>query len=239
MRDTAYWMAKGQFFVYAGAVREAPCEVADFVFSDINLTQKAKIACVPVAQFGEVWWFYPSASQSGLENDRAVSYNYREGYWMLHRLARAAGSGAGVFAPPMLWATDGKLYAHETGQDRAGEVAYIETGPLEIGNGDQVVRLQKLLPDELLAGQVDATFYAAFYPTDPEVSFGPYTLTTPTDVRLTGRQVRMRLSEHIAGGPLLDGSFLLDGPQTRGAGTSGNDFRVGTFRAGVVPGGGR
>jgi hypothetical protein len=236
MRDTAYWMAKGQFFVYAGAVREAPCEVADFVFSDINLTQKAKIACVPVAQWGEVWWFYPSASQSGLENDRYVMVNER-GQWAVGRLARAAGSGMGAFAQPMLWDGTGLLYAHETGFDHGGDAAFLESGPLELGDGDRVVRLQSILPDESALGLVTAQFYSAFEPMGVETLGTAYTLTSRTDVRETGRQFRLRLASVQIPTGFADGTYPGDGTVIAGSQSADQDFRVGTFRVGIVPGG--
>ena len=192
----AYWMGDGQFFTYAGAVRPIPCEVADYVFGDLNKDQKAKITAVPVTQFGEMWWFYPSKSQgTTLENDRYVSLNYRTGFWMTGNLGRASGSGAGVFATPLMWGTDGRLYAHETGNARDNVPAFVESGPLEIGTGDQVALVQKLLPDEKLLGQVGATFFTALYPMASESVNGPYTLTASTDVRATGRQIRLKLAE--------------------------------------------
>lgn len=236
--NAAFWMADGQFFVYSGAVRPIPCDVTDHVFGNLNRAQRAKIAALPLPAFNEVWWFYPSATQSGLENDRYVAYNYRAGFWHIGYIGRATGAGAGVFAQPMLWNTDGRLYAHETGQDRSGEVPYVTSGPLELGDGDRVVRVQRLIPDETVLGQVEATFFASFYPTESETTFGPYPFAQPTDVRLSGRQVRIKLSETgVSEIPLADGSEEADGDVLAGAYALGNDFRIGTFRVGVVPGG--
>lgn len=238
----AYWMADGQFFRYDGAVRQLPCDVSDFVFGDLNKTQRAKIAAVPVAQFGEVWWFYPSASQSGLENDRYVMLNYRLGYWAIGALPRAAGSGAGVFATPMMWGTDSRLYAHETGSNKGGQVPYVESGPLEIGEGDRVLRIQSLIPDERFLGDVTATIYSALYPTAVETSAGPYLVSVKTDVRTSGRQHRLRLSENnIVSSVTIDTTLVsMDATRTLDQiGSGGVDWRVGNFRAGVLVGGSR
>lgn len=233
----AYWMGDGQFWRYDGAVRQLPCEVSDFVFGDLNRTQRAKIAAVPIAEFGEVWWFYPSAAQSGLENDRYVMLNYRLGYWAIGALARAAGSGAGVFAQPMMWGADSRLYAHETGQERESP-AFIESGPLELGDGDRVLRIQSLIPDEQLVGHVDATFFTAFYPMGVESTSQVYTVTPNTDVRETGRQARIRFEEAVDAAVFADGSGTADGSLLAGAETTGA-FSVGNFRVGVLTGGGR
>jgi hypothetical protein len=236
----AYWMGDGQFWRYDGAVRQLACDVSDFVFSDLNKVQRAKIHAVPIAKFGEVWWFYPSANQSTQENNRYVMYNYRLGYWAIGALPRAAASDADVFAQPMMWATDGRLYSHETGFDHGGEVPFVESGPLEIGDGDKTLRIQRLIPDENTLGQVEATLLSNFYPTELETTNGPFAFNQPTDCRVTCRQARIRLSETSVGEiPFADGSVEGDGDAFAGDYALGRDFRVGSFRAGVLVGGGR
>lgn len=237
----AYWMGDGRFFSYAGAVRAIPCEVSDYVFGDLNRIQRAKITAYGNPLFGEVTWHYPSASQSGRENDRYVTFNYAGGYWTTGNLGRASGVSPSVFSTPQLWDTDGRLYSHETGQDRAGQIAFVESGPLELGNGDRVIRLQSLLPDERTVGSVLATFFGRFQPEGSESTFGPYQLASKTDVRLTARQIRLKLSENnIITGLKADQMVLTADQNTMTADTGpggGVDWRVGTFRLGGLPGG--
>lgn len=234
----AYWMGDKQFYAYGGSVRPVPCDVLDHVFGDFNFAQRAKVSAFAIPAYNEIWWFYPSVSQSGSENDRYVTYNYLYGYWQVGYIGRAAGVEAGVFSQPMLWDKDGQLYAHETGHDRGDEVPYVESGPLEIGNGEQVARVQKLIADEAVLGQVEATFFAAFQPMATERTYGPYPITAETNIRFTGRQVRVKFSEAIDPVSFLDGSFTLDG-STLLSGEAGQDFRIGNFRLGVIAGGRR
>lgn len=241
--SAAFWMADGQFFVYDGAVRQVPCDVTDYVFSDLNKVQKAKITAFPNIRFGEVWWFYPSASQSGLENDRYVALNYRTGQWTFGTLPRAAGVGADVFINPQLWATDGRLYSHETGVSRTGQQAFIESGPLELDAGDRVLRIQSLLPDERTLGQVQAKFYRSFHPMEPEVLTAAYPLSAYTEIRETGREFRIRLEQPLASGVTMDSTkkSVDSSAPTMDSGTGGGsvdtDFRIGNFRIGYVVGG--
>jgi len=59
------WMGQRSFFVYSGgAVQALPCDVADYVFSDINNDQKSKVHAVVNSRFNEIFWFYPSASST-------------------------------------------------------------------------------------------------------------------------------------------------------------------------------
>ncbi|MGA0927596.1 MAG: hypothetical protein ACO3RW_10390, partial [Burkholderiaceae bacterium] len=64
---SAFWMSRGNFWMYDGAVRPLPSDVSDYVFLNINDAQRSKIYAVHNSQFGEVWWFYPS--EASLEID--------------------------------------------------------------------------------------------------------------------------------------------------------------------------
>jgi hypothetical protein len=64
--DSVYWMGTGQFYMYNGTVTQMPCSVKEYVFSDINIYQLAKVAAASNAAFAEIWWFYPSAKQRSL-----------------------------------------------------------------------------------------------------------------------------------------------------------------------------
>jgi len=187
-------------------------------------------------------WFYPSASQSGLENDRYVKLNTRIGAWDIGILNRAAGSGSEVFSQPMLWDTTGVLYAHELGQNRGGGVAYIESGPMEIGDGDSVARVQSLICDELTLGDVTAQFFASFQPNGTETSYGPYQIDSKTDIRFTARQARVRFAENnIINGVTMDSTLVtMDGSLTLDTAAGGGvGWRLGVPRLGVIPGGRR
>jgi hypothetical protein len=95
-------------------------------------------------------------------------------------------------------------------------IPFIESGPMEIGDGDQVMRVQQIVPDEKNLGDVNARLFTALFPTDTEIELGPYALNAPTSVRFTARQIRLRLEEATAG-----------------------NWRVGITRIGVIPGGRR
>jgi len=62
--DQLYWMSNGKFMIYDGTVRELPCTVKDYVFSNFNLNQRQKVVAGHNLQFSEVWWFYPSAEST-------------------------------------------------------------------------------------------------------------------------------------------------------------------------------
>ena len=180
------------FYTFNGSVAtEIKCDVLDYVFDDINRDQMTKAHAVHNSQHGEVWFFYPSADSN--ENDRYVSLDYKEGHWSTGALDRTAAVDRGVFSTPIWCDSGSNLYNHETGHTHGSVKPYAESGPISLGNGDTVMRVNNLIPDENTQGEVKVTFKTRFYPNDAEQTHGPYTLSNPTDVRFTGRQIRMKV----------------------------------------------
>jgi hypothetical protein len=212
--NMAVWMGQKGFHVYDGYVKPLPCEVYDYVFNNINTNQISKVYAVNNSQYNEVWWFYPSAGSN--ENDSYVSWDYVENHWTIGALARTAGTDRNVFRNPIMIGTDNYIYDHEVGLNYSGALPYAETGPFQIGQGDQVLYINEMIPDERNQGSVSATFTTRYYPTSEETTYGPYSLTQPTSVRFNGRQIKMRVTT-----------------------TTPSDWRVGTQRLNAIPGGRR
>jgi len=213
--EGAFWMGKKGFYTFNGSTAtEISCEVADYVFDDLNPSQVSKVYAVHNSQFGEIWWFYPSASAN--ENDRYVTFDYKEGHWATGVIDRTAGVDQGIFVNPIWSDASGNLYNQETGYTHGSVKPYAESGSISLGNGDTIMKVSKLIPDERTQGQVEVTFKTRFHPNDSETSHGAYTLSNPTDVRFTGRQVRVKIQ-----------------------GTANDNWRSGIMRIDAVPGGRR
>lgn len=225
--DFACWMGPNGFWQYNGAISAIESDVADYVFSNINQVQISKVWTLHNGQFGEVTWFYPSASST--EIDSYVTYNYREGHWAIGKLARTCGLEAGILPSPVMVDATGNIWAHETGFTYTGAAApFAETGPLEYDEtfmgptlqgyhpGDRVCDIINAIPDNKTIGDVQITIYSRFYPLEPQRTSGPYTLADPTTFRVSGREHRVRFT-----------------------GASASDWRVGTFRLDIRPGGER
>ncbi len=189
--NIAIWMGDDGFWLYDGYVKPLPCEVSDYVFSDLNISQKAKVYGVLNSQFFEMWFYYPSGSS--MENDRYVVYNYRENHWTIGNLSRTCGMDVDVFNYPILVDASGYVYDHEVGNQYSGQVPYAESGPIELGNGDQTMMARHLIPDEKTQGDVQVSFSTQFYPDAVAYTHGPYSMANPTSVRFTGRQVAMKV----------------------------------------------
>ena len=189
----AYWMGDGSFYFYGGGkVQELPCEVIDHVFTNINVSQMSKIFAVTNAKFNEILWFYPSSTAN--ENDRYVAYNYKDNNWHIGTMARTTGVDSGAYTRPTYVGTNGYLYEHEIGFNYDNDTPFVESGAISLGNGDNVMSVTSMIPDENTQGDVTANFYAKFYPNGDEYAYGAYNMSNPTDLRITGRQLRIRLT---------------------------------------------
>ena len=136
VEDTVFWMGQEEFYSYAGAVQRLPCTVRDYVFSDFNFFQNAKVTAASNTAFGEVWWFYPSGSSQ--ENDRYVVFNYQQKLWYYGTLDRTVWLDRGINADPIAGSPDHYLYLQTQGK----AVTRTATVPLEQWTNQVNLRLR-------------------------------------------------------------------------------------------------
>lgn len=212
----AFWMSNGQFFFYDGIVRPLACEVSDWVFGNINKAAIGTTFAFANPQFNEVTWHFPFTGSS--TPDHYVTYNYAEGHWTYGALARVAGVTLwpGVGTNPVMVDAAGAVYDHETGTATPGSTPFVESGPVQVDDGDNVVHVKTIIPDDKTVGDVSATLSAKFFPDDTSSVAQTVSLSSQTPVRLTGRQFKLRLTQVIE-----------------------NAWRVGIVRLGGVLGGRR
>ena len=157
--DSVFFMDNRGFYVYNGSVQRLECAVLDFVLSNINIEQLGKVFAASNPDFSEVMWFYPVGT-GNTDITNYVSYNYVENLWMIGTLSRAAWTYAPTRDNPIASSADidtpltNYLYNHEFGHDDDGAemVAYIESGDLELGDGEQFIMVKRIIPDFSFGG---------------------------------------------------------------------------------------
>ena len=206
-QDFVFWMGKDNFYVYAGGTQTLPCTVKDKVFLDFNSQQADKVIASVNSEFTEVIWFYPSESNS-LNNggtgdvDKYVVYNYGQKIWYFGNLARTAWLDRGIRTFPIA-ASSNYLYNHETGYDDDGSAmtSFIESAPMDIGDGDKFTLIQKVIPDLTFEGSVNQSTPAANFTikarNEPgedygNTSSGTATRTSTSPVELFTNQIDLR-----------------------------------------------
>ena len=172
IEDTVFWMGSDTFYAYAGGqTQQLPCTVKEKVFLDFNFEESSKVHAGVNSEFSEILWFYPTASST--EVDAYVAYNYLEKVWYYGTLARQAWLDRGIRSLPL--ATGGQyLYNHEVGYDDDGSAmtSFIESAPMDIGDGEKFLFLKRVIPDITFNGSTSAT---------PDVSFTMKTRDFPGD----------------------------------------------------------
>jgi endonuclease YncB( thermonuclease family) len=113
------------------------------------------------------------------------------------------------------------LYSHESGHDDDGSAmtAYIETGDIELGEGDQFWSLNKIIPDIQFRGgdssdEVTVSLNGHNYPAQAQSEIATATVTSSTDqafIRGRARQVSMKVQSTGAGYGWRVGYVRLDG----------------------------
>jgi len=229
--DNVFWMGRSEFYVYSGSVQRLPCMVRDYVFSDLNEAQIEKVNAAINTQHSEVWWYYPSANSE--EVDRYVVYNYLEQVWYYGSFGRTAWIDRGIFDFPFAANADGYIYEHEIGFDDGTTNpttpinAYIQSSPIDIGDGEQFMLLRKMIPDvdfknsTATLPDVNITLDVKNVPdgtysntqTDAFVKTQAAALNARTEqlfFRLRGRQMRFKISSDDLGVTWRLGSPRLD-----------------------------
>lgn len=209
-----FWFGVNDFWRYNGYVDAVPCEVKDYVFSDINRTQISKVSGWHNSLWGEVWWHYPSSGST--EVDRYVAFNYRENTWMIGALSRLCGIDRAPLADPQLVGNDGYVYSHETGNLKDARQPFATSGPVELGEGDRTMEVHAYIPDEATLGSLAVSFSVADYPMNSATTVAAVTATAKTDLRFSARKVAVTYT-----------------------GDADVDFQMGRVRFDVKPGSGR
>lgn len=165
--DVVYWMGIENFYMYNGQVVPMPCDVRSYVFNDFKRQQREKVFGALNSSFHEIWWFYPSDSQSPDSDqgdiDRYVVYNYMEKVWYIGSLNRTAWIDRGVDFNPIA-ASGNYLYLHEQGLDEDGSAmnSYIESSQIDIEDGTQFSFISRVIPDLTFTGSSAETPSADF-----------------------------------------------------------------------------
>ena len=197
------WIGENSFFTYDGRVKELKSDVHDFIFDNIQInTQQATFGTHNV-DFNEIWWFFPVGDIDQLNPNKYVIWNYLDNVWSVGSMDRGCWIDQGVFDYPISCDSKGFVYEHDRRplKDSPGigsQVPFCQTAPIEIGNGDRVVQVNQIIPDEetTTLPAITIGFKGRFTPLGTETDFGNFTFATDgyTDARFSARQISMKIT---------------------------------------------
>ena len=219
--DKVFWMDRENFYAYAGSVQVVPCTVLRYVFDDINLDQSFKFFAASNRMFSEVFWFYATADST--EIDRYVKFNYTEGTWDIGTLARTAWVDYSIHDNPRACGTSSDVnyvFIHESGDnnDGAAMTSFIESADFDLGDGEQFMFMQRLIPDiditsSNASASVDYIVKTRDYPGDSLATNSTNAVTSSTQqsfLRSRSRQAAIRIQSSTSDLAWTLGDLRLD-----------------------------
>jgi hypothetical protein len=156
-----YWMGVDKFYKYDGRVQTLRCDLRQYIFSDINLTQASQVFAGTNEGFNEAWWFYCSAGSNTV--DKYVIYNYLEDIWYYGTMARSAWLDSGLRNYPLGATYINNLVNHELGVDDNATAtttaisALIGSSEFDIDDGHNFGFIWRVLPDLTFRGSTSGT----------------------------------------------------------------------------------
>ena len=172
-----YWMGVDKFYKYDGRVQTLRCDLRQYIYNDINLSQASQFFASTNEGFNEVWFFYcsetgPNGTNNNTTNpnfliDRYVVYNYfennGEGVWYYGTMGRTAWLDSGLRNYPLAATYSYNIVNHESGLDDSETAttlpiyAMIGTSEFDIDDGDRFGFVRRILPDLTFAGSTAAS----------------------------------------------------------------------------------
>jgi hypothetical protein len=238
INGVSYWMSQDSFYLFDGTVKKLPCSVEQFVFNNLNQTASENAFAGHNGEFNEIIWFYARTGSDQI--NAVVVYNYLEGTWWTGTLARTSWIDRELYDNPIateylanttannetilgLTAGATQIYLHEQGNDADGEAidAYLKSGAVQIGQGDDFSFVSRLIPDiQNQSGTLNLNFEFLRYPNDANAVTKSTSFTSGTekvDLRGRGRQFTANIVSN----------------------TTGTAWRLGTMRFDIQPDGRR
>ena len=206
------WIGTDGFYMYDGVIRKVGSSVHKYIFDKdsparFNFDQKEKIHVGMNKEFNEAWWFYPRSTETEISD--YVKINYLENTWDIGTLSRTSWLDQSVFEKPYAFDVDGLLYVHEQGSDDDGKPmnSFIRSGYFDIGDGDDIMLVDKVVPDIKLDTNksIEISFLMKYYPHPNAkiVTKGPYYFDDSDDkidFRARGRAMSIKYVSNVTGG---------------------------------------
>ena len=243
----AYWMGVDKFYKYDGRVQTLRCDLRQYIYNDINLSQAAQFFATTNEGFNEVWFFYCSANSYTI--DKYVTYNYAEDVWAYGTMGRTAWLDSGLRDYPVAATYSYNIVNHEYGvDDNEGATAQpiyamISTSEFDIDDGDRFGFVRRILPDLTFSGSTATNPYVSLTLTPMQNSGSGFnnpqsvggdssalitrSATVPIEaftgqvfIRVRGRQMILTMSSNQLGCTWQMGSHRLDIRQDGGRGNT-------------------
>lgn len=199
VNGVAYWQGLENFYMWAGgnvevmpASTQPSSTILDYVFDNVNTSQKSKAFSWYFKPYQELRFHYPSMSSN--EPDRVAAINILETSWWPDTIDRVAVERpTPALLNPRLSDVGGNLYQHEVGTDANGSPLSWTLATNLQTNSKKETLLQAFIPDSFQSGNINVQVDFYQWP-QSNVPIQTYSCTvTPTQPRVeVGKNGRFR-----------------------------------------------
>ena len=200
-----YWMGYDNFYKYDGAVRALDCTVKKYIFDRLNVKYKDKVFTGINSEFKEIIWLYASDESGVTDCDSYVIFSPENNYWTYGTGIFTTYADQQVFGNTIttgVSSSESRLYNNEPPDYFTANnnpiVSYIESANFDVDDGNQILYMNKLIPDfDLSTGKLAVKIITQKYPESSEKITKKFDVTQLTDkvnFRARGRQAKIRVS---------------------------------------------
>ncbi len=228
VNGAAYWVSNNGFLQLAGSLSKMPNSenIERWIFDQIADRTETKIFGFYNAEFNEIWFTFSIGDDIGNEPTLAAVYSLSMQEWWHCTIARtAATERSGSDMRPVLSASDGKIYVHETGRNADGAALpwSLRTSPVSVdADGLRSASISGVFPNaKRQVGDIsmrlrtydrmpndDEGAEADFLEDDQTFTIGPR--EEVEDPRVAGRYVELTFSGNEVDGDWRMGDFILE-----------------------------
>jgi hypothetical protein len=210
----AFWMGSDNFYMWRGGnVEIIPSNssmqstMLNYVFDNLNYSQKSKIFVEYIERFKELRFHYPSSSSN--ECDRVVCVSLLSFAWWPDTIDRTAAEYPHTpLTLHRMVDSSGVLYNHETGYNNNGSAQTFTLSSPRRFSGKNTAQITGLIPDSVQTGNITVTLNTYRYP-QSGTAIGTQAMTvTPTTEIIPAAKVG-RIWEWAITGSTLAQNFIM------------------------------
>lgn len=214
VNGVGYWMGTDNFYMWRGGKVEVipsnttnQSTILNYVFDDLNFSQKSKCFVEYVVKYNELRFHYPSANSN--ECDRVACVNLHSFAWWYDTSDRIAAEYPNtIFALHRMVDGNGVLYNHETtNNDNGSALSFSLTSPLRY-SGKETAMMAGLIPDSILTGNITVTLNTYKYP-QSSTAIGTQSMTVSSTTELIPSKENGRYWDYTISGSATGQDFIM------------------------------
>lgn len=209
----AYWMGQSNFYLYRGGKVEVipsnfglQSSMLQYVFSNLNYSQRFKCFAGYNKAWDEIWFHYPS--QQSNECDRIARYSRKLQCWVPDAMERTAFESPVISLSNPRLADMSVLYTHESGANADGAPLPFFARSGQFTTGKDTIIQTEMIPDSVQTGNIDLQMRMYNFPQSTKAMNDKTYVVAPSTEKVP-MQINGRFWDFAVSGDDLDQTYLM------------------------------